>query len=231
MMGMQFETTAGQPIKLSDINFGGMTGPKYDDGDAFLATAPQIQISNLNSEGFSGIYYFLADGAPNFIDPGWTDNGGNPIDADKVVIDPSVGFWFRDPGATSDYNPAGQIVPDSPFVKPVGQGEYRQLVCPFPVAVSLADIDFGDIAKTAPEYGDGSSFLNMATQIQIPNDKGDGWVGIYYFLSDGAEDFTNPGWTDNGGNPVDETKIILPAGRGCWFKANADLNVTFTLSK
>ena len=227
MMGMQFEKVDGTPVKLSEINFGDMTGPYYDDQGDFVRTAPQIQISMADSEGFHPTFYFLADGAPDFTNPGWTDGLGNPID-DSIVVDAGIGFWFRDGAGSSGFNPAGQVMPDSPFVKPLDT-HFRQLVCPFPKAVTLADIDFGEIAKTAPFYDDNGDFVNTATQIQVPLDKSAGTHPTYYFLADGDEDFTNPGWTDGLGNPIDESTIVLPAGRGCWFKANANINVTFTL--
>ena len=94
MMGMQFETTTSGSVKLNEIDFGDMTGPLYGDGESFLTTAPQIQLAFPNSEGVTA-YYFLADGNETFDGPGWTDNGGNPIDEASIVIPAGRGAWFK----------------------------------------------------------------------------------------------------------------------------------------
>ena len=223
MMGMQFETTAGASIKLNDIDFGGMTGPYFDDDGAFVATAPQVQLAFANSEGTTS-YYYLADGNETMDGPGWTDNGGNPANPDVSV---ALGFWYRNTTSTApSFTTAGQVVPDSPWEKDL-DAHFRMLVSPFPTATTLADINFGKIAETAPYYDDDGNFVATATQIQVPFVSSEGFT-TYFYLADGNETMDGPGWTDNGGNPVDASSIIIPAGRGCWFKGNAPLTVTFT---
>lgn len=223
MMGMQFETTAGTSIKLNDIDFGDMTGPLYDEDNAFRATAPQVQLSFPNREGVT-MYYYLADGNETMDGPGWTDQFGNAVNPD---VSAALGFWYRNTTSTApSFTTAGQVVPDSPWEKDL-DANFRMLVSPFPTATSLADIDFGEIAKSAPFYDDNSAFRQTATQIQVPFASREGFT-TYYFLADGNETYDGPGWTDAFGNPVDESTIIIPAGRGCWFKGSTSLTVTFT---
>ena len=210
MMGMQFEKTDGKPVKLSEINFGNMVGPKYDDDFSFTKTAPQIQISMANSETFHPTYYFLADGAPDFTNPGWTDAVGNPI-SDDIVVDAGIGFWFRDPVSDKPtFKPAGQVMPDSPWSKTFSKVDYFMLVNPFPMDTALSDISFSDLEKSAPYYSDDDAWLNTATQLQVPFANREGFTA-YYFLADGNETYDGPGWVDQGGNNVDITKIVIPA--------------------
>ena len=223
MMGMQFETTAGASIKLNDIDFGDMTGPYYDSANAFRATAPQIQLAFPDREGVTA-YYYLADGAANFTDPGWVDNVGNPVDPD---VSAALGFWYRNTtSAAPSFTMAGQVIPDSPFEKTYN-ADWRMLVSPFPVDTKLSDIGFDGIASDAPYYDSANAFRNTATAIQVPFANREGFT-TYYFLKDGAENFTDPGWVDNVGNPIDESTIVIPAGRGCWFKPTKEMTVTFT---
>ena len=223
MMGMQFETTTGGSVKLNDIDFGDMTGPFYDSGNQFRTTAPQVQLAFADSEGTT-TYFYLADGNATFDGPGWTDNVGNPVNPD---VSAALGFWYRNTTSdTPSFTTAGQVVPDSPFEKTYN-ASWRMLVNPFPVDTKLSDIDFGEILSTAPVYDSANGFRSTATSIQVPFADSEGFT-TYYFLKDGDENFTDPGWTDNVGNPVDETKIVIPAGRGAWFKGNKALTLTFT---
>ena len=223
MMGMQFETTTGGSVKLNNIDFGDMTGPLYDSGNQFRATAPQVQLAFPDREGTT-TYFYLADGNATFDGPGWTDNVGNPVNPD---VSAALGFWYRNTTSTApSFTTAGQVVPDSPFEKTF-HADWRMLVNPFPVDTKLSDIDFGDVVSTSPVYDSANGFRSTATAIQIPFADREGFT-TYYFLKDGDENFTDPGWTDNVGNPVDETKIVIPAGRGAWFKGNKALTLTFT---
>jgi hypothetical protein len=223
MMGSQFETTDGAALKLSDLNFGDMTGaPYFDDELNFVNTAPQVRIAFANQGGFT-TYYFLSDGAANMIDPGWVDGGGNPVDPD---VAPGIGFWFyNNVSATPVLTTAGAVPEDSPIERTFTSASFRVLVNPFPVAAKLSDIDFGDIATTAPYFDDELNFVNTATQIRIPFSSQGGFT-TYYYLADGAANMIDPGWVDGGGNPVDPE---IPVGRGCWFKpTSGSITVTFT---
>ena len=223
MMGMQFETTTGGSVKLNDIDFGDMTGPLYDSANQFRASAPQVQLAFPNSEGTT-TYYLLADGNETFDGPGWTDQNGNPANPD---VSAALGFWYRNTTSTApSFTTAGQVVPDSPFEKTYN-ASWRMLVNPFPVDTKLSDIDFGEILSTAPVYDSANGFRSTATAIQVPFANSEGFT-TYYFLKDGDENFTDPGWTDQNGNPVDEDTIVIPAGRGAWFKGNQALTLTFT---
>ena len=101
------------------------------------------------------------------------------------------------------------------------------LVSPFPKATKLSEINFGDIASTAPAWDAGGEFLRTATQIQVPFSDREGFTD-YYFLSDGNATYDGPGWVDSLGNNVDISTIEIPVGRGCWFCGNKALTVTFT---
>ena len=223
MMGMQFESTVGNSIKLSEIDFGDMTGPAWDAGNQFLITAPQVQLAFPNREGVTD-YYFLSDGNATYDGPGWVDSAGNHQDPD---VSAALGFWYRNTTSVAPkLTMAGQVVSDSPVEKTYN-ADWRMLVNPFPVDTKLSDIDFGDINSTAPAYDSGNQFLSTATAIQVPFASREGFTD-YYYLSDGNATYDGPGWVDSAGNNVDITKVVIPAGRGCWFKGNQALTVTFT---
>ena len=223
MMGMQFETVTSGAVKLNDIDFGDMTGPLYDSGNAFLLTAPQIQLAFPDREGNTA-YYYLADGNATYDGPGWTDENGNNQNPD---VSAALGFWYRN--TTSDapsFTTAGQVVPDSPFEKTFN-ASWRMLVSPFPVDTKLSDIGFDGIAASAPYYDSANAFHSTATAVQIPFADREGFM-TYYYLADGNATYDGPGWADENGNNVDTTTLVIPAGRGCWFKPATSMTVTFT---
>ena len=222
MMGAQFETTASTALKLSDLDFGDMSGvPAFDEDLNFTKTAPQVQIAYADREGFKS-YYYIADGAANLIDPGWVDASGNAADPD---VSSGIGFWFYNPiSNTPEVTTAGAVVGDS-VVEKTFDNSYRVLVNPYPVAVKLSKIDFGAIATGAPYYDDNLAFINTATQIQVPYPDREGFAS-YFYIADGAANLIDPGWVDASGNAADPE---IPVGRGCWFKpASSSLTVTFT---
>ena len=223
MMGMQFETTTGGSVKLNDIDFGDMTGPLYDTGNQFRTTAPQVQLAFADSEGVTA-YYFLADGNATYDGPGWTDLNGTAANPD---VSAALGFWYRNTTSTApSFTTAGQVVPDSPFEKTFN-ASWRMLVNPFPVETKLSDIGFDGIAASAPYYDGANAFRNTATAVQIPFADSEGFT-TYYYLADGDATYTGPGWTDLNGTSVDPKTIVIPAGRGCWFKPATAMTVTFT---
>lgn len=223
MMGSQFETTAGATLKLADLDFGDMSGAPYFDEDLnFVSTAPQVRIAFADRGGFT-TYFYLADGAENMVDPGWVDGGGNPANPDVAA---GIGFWFYNPVSNApEITTAGAVVDDVSVEKTFDSSSFRVLVTPYPVLTKLSDIDFGNIAATAPYFDEDLAFVNTATEIRIPfADRGG--FSTYYYLADGAENMVDPGWVDGGGNPVDPE---IPVGRGCWFKpTSGSLTVTFT---
>ena len=82
----------------------------------------------------------------------------------------------------------------------------------------LEDIDFGDLASTAPYYDSEGDFMKTAVQVQIANANKEGSLA-YYFLADGNYDeqsgIGTPGWVD--GNGVYANPIVA-AGIGYWFR-------------
>ena len=70
----------------------GLTGVNYDDGGAWLNTAPQIQVPK--ATGYS-IYYYLNDAwdtVNNKAVAGWADNMGNLASG---TIAAAQGFWTK----------------------------------------------------------------------------------------------------------------------------------------
>ena len=75
-----------------------------------------------------------------------------------------------------------------------------------------------------PWYGEGpDEYKVTAPQIQLSFEGREGIANYCYFvhdaipLDDSGENF-GPGWVDADGEPVDLDEIIIPAGRGCWFR-------------
>lgn len=228
MMGGQFENTDGSAVKLSQINFGeDFTGPEYGDGESFVATAPQVQLAFRDREG-STKYYFLCDGKvvdeeQGIYEPGWVNEFGGEADPD---VELSLGFWFKDAfNATRFLQNKGQVMEENTFEKDFNI-TFRMLVSPFPKATKLSEITFVDIEKDATEYGDGESFVQTATQIQIPFATREGFTK-YYFLADGKvvdeeQGIYAPGWVNEFGGEVDPDEIVIPPTRGCWFRPCKD---------
>ena len=231
MMGAQFETCDGQDVCLDDIQFGeGFTGPEYDSAGNFVATAPQIQVANADTEGTKQLF-FLSDG--NYkttpATPAWCDMNGEPVLDQKIA--PGIGFWFCDTfNKNRGYTFAGAVLADEVWEKTYNN-TFRMLVNPFPMATKLSDIQFDKLDETAPIYDGGGDFCNTATQIQIPNATSEGFKQLFY-LADGNYKTSpaTPAWCDMNGEPVDAESVVIPVGRGCWFKTNAPsgMKVTFT---
>ena len=76
-------------------SFEGIVGVDYDDGGAWMKTAPQIQIP---SEGGYDTYYYLNDGwydngtADGDYKAGWCDFRGEIVD---VTVPAGQGFWVK----------------------------------------------------------------------------------------------------------------------------------------
>lgn len=228
MMGCQFENTSGTAIKLSQIDFGpDFDGPMYGEGpDEYTKTAPHVQIAKANAEGIAVYCYFVHDAVPlddsgeNFA-PGWLDRFGDVVDPEILI---GVGFWFRDAfNQTRFLQNAGQIDGGPVFEKQFNR-EYRMLVPGFPRDTKLSEITFVDIDNNSTWYGDGpDEYTKTATQIQIPKPTAEGVKEYCYFvhdaipLDDSGENFA-PGWLDRFGDVIDTEAMIIPAGRGGWFR-------------
>ena len=77
-----------------------IVGADYDEGGAFIKTAPQIQIPN--AVGAYDVYYYLNDGwlddgtEEGQIIPGWCDDWGTIVDAEIPV---ATGIWTKGVGS------------------------------------------------------------------------------------------------------------------------------------
>lgn len=232
MMGGQFQTTQGKAVKLSEIDFGtDFQGPLWGGGvGEFSLTAPQVQIAFAEHEG-STAYYYVADAVDLTPDdeeddawgPGW-------VNGDEEVVDPEIdigiGFWFKDSfNVTRVFGNAGQVYGPDLWEKDFNKS-FRMLVNPYPMATKLSDITFVDIDKDATYWGAGfGEFSLTATQIQIPFADHEGFSSYYYVADavdltpdDEEDDAWGPGWVNGDEEVVDPTAIIIPAGRGCWFR-------------
>ena len=225
MMGGAFENVNGTGIKLKDINFGSdFAGPEWDeDSSVWNKVAPQIQLANLESEGT--VWYYYLDGAVDDgkggYKAGWVDENGDEPESDPIV-EPGLGFWYRDYyNKNREFNNCGQIVPDSPWEKTFNV-TYRMLVCPFPIDVSLKDINFINLEKNIPEWDEDGDFKKTATQVQVPNRTTEGFLS-YFYVDHGVEDPKNPGeyiagWVNEDGDTPEDSDLVIPAGRGAWFR-------------
>ena len=225
MMGAQFDGVGGSYVKLSQINFGeGFDGPEYGYGpEEYQLLAPQIQLAFPNREGTLG-YYFIHDAYKNddgVYVPGWMGEDDNPADPDIIL---GLGFWFKDPfNNKCVFQNAGQVNGEPVFEKDFIRNEFMMLVPGYPRDMRLSEITFVDIDNNSPEYEGGpDDYQPLATQIQIPFANREGF-SYYYFIHDAVPNDDggyDPGWMGEDDNPVDPTEIVIPAGRGCWFRAS-----------
>ena len=210
----QFEGVAGGKC-VQDI-LGAVTGVDYGDGSTFLTTASQIQIPA--AVGYDTYFYlndgwFDDDGADGF-KPGWCDVGGNLVD---VEIPDGVAIWFKNKIDTdSTWTHSGAVPGENAKRVEYPEG-FALRSNPFPVAFKLNSeaLDCSEIVGV--DYGDGSTFLTTATQIQVPAAVG---YDTYFYLNDGwfddnGEDGFKAGWCDVGGNLVD---VEVPVMQGFWTK-------------
>ena len=82
-------------LNTSAMTSADITGVDYDSEDAWLNTAPQIQVPS--TDGGYTIYRYLNDGwyddnGSDAYKPGWCDVGGNIVDDD---IPAAQGFWTK----------------------------------------------------------------------------------------------------------------------------------------
>ena len=231
MMGGQFETVAGQALKLSEIDFDFYNTPdlipEKDSGNLYQKTCPQLQIANADAAGSLTYYYVKqtnkSTGAVRF---GWTVGTG----MQDPTIDTGIGFWYRNPLSDKPaYTFSGQVLPDSPWEKTFAAVDYYMLVNPFPKAWDICketDFVIAGLQETAPEKDSANEYQKIAAQIQVPNASSSGLIAYYYVKqtnkSTGAVRF---GWTVGTGMA---TTLPVPIGRACWFRPPvANTKVTF----
>ena len=218
MMGGQFEKVGGGALKLSEIDFGvdPATAPTVDRQGAYKAVAQQLRIAFVDQTGNTEYYYVKsAKGVA-----GWYANGSVLADP---TIDAGLGFWYCN-GADENpkFNFAGEVMTDSPWVKTF-DASFRMLVCPYPKAWTLADITIEGLTENVPTVDRGGAYKNTAFQIRVPFASQTGFTEYYYVKSaKGVE-----GWYANGSVFAEPSTVVIPAGRGCWFKAPQEADVTF----
>ena len=82
----------------------------------------------------------------------------------------------------------------------------------------LEDIDFGDLATTAPYFDYDGEYKKTAVQVQIANADSEG-AHSFYFIADGNYDESSgigtPAWVDEDGFYANPT---VAAGIGYWFR-------------
>jgi len=202
----------------------GVTGVDYDDEDAWMATAAQIQVP---SESGYTTYRYLNDGYDLVKDDGttaagWCDGSGNLVDAE---ITPGVAMWFKSIPGDATATVAGAVPEESS--KTVDCPESFSLRANvFPIAITLNTDDMTSPDIVGVDYDDEDAWMATAAQIQVPSENG---YTTYRYLNDGYDlekddGTTAPGWCDGSGNLV---KDVIPAGQGFWTKGTSG---AFTLN-
>ena len=224
---------------------------EYDDNLTFLTTATQIQIPN--SKGYDTIYFIngAADvnekGEDVYDKVGWADGAGNYIGGAydstelKGIIAPGQAFWYKNLNNDEDWTHSG-AVPSTDKPKRVDFPNntfcLRSNLYPVTFNINNAKVDSSEIEPV--EYDDNLTFLNTATQIQIPNSKG---YDTIYFINGAAdvnekgEDvYDKVGWADGAGNYIGgaydstELKGNITVMQGFWVKGvNGASAITFGL--
>ena len=202
------------------------TEVEYDEGDpeAFLTTAPHIQVQKADGDYFT--YWYLKNAQysddgweTTKTKPGWADEWGyycfpegynedEPMMGDCLgpgVVTPGAAIWFKDQEKIGALLTNGQIDPkDVEIDCPTG---FRLRGAAHPVEVWLNNpeqVTFSDLAEVEYDEGDPEAFLTTAPHIQVQ--KADGDYFTYWYLKnaqysdDGWETTkTKPGWADEWG--------------------------------
>ena len=88
-------------LAFSEIDFGKIVGPAWDEDAEFTTTAPMMQVRN--GDGYD-LYYYLSDGAidaetGDYV-PGWANSAGEPLENyDAKLIGSGAAFWIVLPEA------------------------------------------------------------------------------------------------------------------------------------
>ena len=232
MMGGQFESTTGEALKLSEINFDFYNTPdlipEKDSGNLYQKTCPQLQIANASQTG-STTYYYVKQTNKNTgaVRYGWTVGTG----MNDPTIDAGIGFWYRNPLSDDPaYTFAGQVLPDSPWEKTFTSVAHYMLVNPFPKAWDVCkETDFliEGLQESAPEKDAANEYQKIAAQIQVPSSATASGFSVYYYVKQTNKNTgaVRYGWTVGTGMA---TTLPVPAGRACWFRPPvANTKVTF----
>ena len=237
---IQFEDVTSGKVEVNKVftGFKDVAGEidwsEDGDPDAFMLTAPQIQVQK--ASGAYDIYYYVTnayveDGTnEGGFTEGWADASGVYKD---LALTPGTAVWVKTPDGV-DSTASGAVATEAAAVT-VSKDKFTLLGNAFPVAVTLngkqmtitglqgSDVDWS-------EDGDPDAFMLTAPQIQVQ--KASGAYDIYYYVTNAyVEDGTNEsgfaeGWADASGVYV---TTQIPAGRGFWLKASTDVKVTFNL--
>ena len=224
ILGAGFEQIAGGTAINGLIS--GVEGVNYDEENAFMATAAQIQIPIAN--GYD-TYYYLNDGwfddnGADGYKAGWCDGFGVLVDAE---ITPGVAFWFKSVPGDAVATVSGQVSSES-SVDVSCPENFALRANPFPVSVNINSEKFASNDIVGVNYDEENAFMATAPQIQIPIANG---YDTYYYLNDGwfddnGADGYKAGWCDGFGVLVDAE---IPAGQGVWTKGvTGAFTLTFT---
>jgi len=226
ILGAQFDNVDGAR-KINGL-ISGVEGVAYDDNNAFLSTAAQLQIPSAN--GYD-TYYYLTDGwyqdekGQDAYKPGWCDVWGVLVD---VELTPGVAMWLKSTPGNATANVAG-AVPDSDSVDVSCPATFALRANTFPMAITINGDTMTSANIIGVAYDDNNAFLTTAPQIQVPSANG---YDTYYYLTDGwyqdsnGQDAYKPGWCDVWGVLVDS---VIPVAQGFWTKGvTGAFTLTFT---
>ena len=195
----------------------GVTGVNYDEDNAFMSTAAQIQIPRA-SGGYTVLYYlndaWYDDGSTEgATKAGWGDSNGVLVDAEFT---PGIGFWFKSVSNDAFCTISGEVSSDSSSEISC-PANFALRANPFPTAVSVNGPKFTSTDIVGVDYDEDGMFMTTAPQIQIPRASG-GYTVLYYlndgWYSDGSiEGATKAGWCDSNGVLIDAE---IPVGQGIW---------------
>jgi len=211
-------------MRVNDL-ISGLSGVDYDEGGAWLTTAPQIQVP----DAFGGytLYYYLNDAwdeANQKTVAGWADTMGNL--AETGAFTSGVAVWLKSVQADATASVSGSVPDtDEATVSCPANFALRANVYPMAVALNSAAMTSTDIVGV--DYDEGGTWLTTAPQIQVPDAFG-GYT-LYYYLNDAwdeANQKTVAGWSDTMGNLASGT---IPAAQGFWTKGvSAPFTLKFT---
>ena len=206
----------------------GVDGVDYDEMDAFMSTAAQIQVPNA-AGGYTVLYYlndgWFDDNGKDGYKAGWCDGYGVISD---LEVTPGVAFWFKSVPGDASATVAG-AVPSSEAIDVSCPENFALRANPFPVEVAVNGEKFASNDIIGVDYDDKDAFMSTAAQIQVPNAAG-GYTVLYYlndgWFDDNGTDGYKAGWCDGYGVLSD---LVIPAGQGIWTKGvTGKFTLTFT---
>ena len=222
ILGAQFEEVAGGTSVNGLIS--GVEGVNYDAGEAFMKTAPPVQIPAV--AGYTTLYYlndgWYDDNGADGFKAGWCDSNGVLVD---TALTPGVALWAKVAGADATINVSGAVSSDdSADVSCPATFALRSNVFPMAVGVNTEKMSSADIVGV--NYDSAEAFMATAPQVQIP--AAAGYTTLYYlndgWYDDNGADGFKAGWCDSNGVLVD---TVVPAAQGFWTKG---VTGSFTLT-